>query len=374
MDRRARKVSDLLSDASAPPAAPAQRDVGLDLARGLLMAWIVIVIHGTFWLGVLPRSIGAWLLFEMPPIFVITGAAYFLGEGSKQGRLKPANYFDFLMRRGVRIYVPYLAYVLAAAIIVTVVKWDGPLSIEEIGARLWSWVNPVSRGAGHTWKMLSWHLWFVAPFLIVTALMPLVTTKRVAAFVKPWMLAVIASIAVLALSRVTFTAPLDDQLIKNTIFYAFWASFGFMLAASPKRWSIGDYALVLVLAVAGMVGAAMLAPAHVTLDMQYNKFPPNAVFFLFSCAWIGLLLIGARLVTPAQSEALARSPLVKPFMSAGYSIYLWQGVGYSLAAFYGAALGLNLYVIWVAAIALTIALGLLFAPLERVRLPKRKTG
>ena len=338
------------------------------------MAWIVIVIHGTFWLGVIPAGPGSWLLFEMPPIFVITGAAYFLGEGSKQGRLAPANYFDFLLRRGVRIYVPYLVYVFAAALIVTVVKWDGPLTLGEIGARAWSWLNPVTRGAGHTWKMLSWHLWFVAPFLIVTALMPLITTRRVPGFVKPWMLASIAGLVVLALGQVTFPAPVDDQLIKNTIFYTFWASFGFMLAAMPKRWSVGDYALVLVLALAGMIGAAMLQPTSVTLDMQHNKFPPNAIFFLFSCVWTAALLIGARLVTSTQSEALARSPLVRPFMSAGYSIYLWQGVGYSLAAHFGGELGLNIYVIWIVAIALTIALGLLFAPLERIRLPKRKTS
>jgi peptidoglycan/LPS O-acetylase OafA/YrhL len=123
-----------------------------------------------------------------------------------------------------------------------------------------------------------------------------------------------------------------------------------------------------------MIGAAMLQPASVTLDMQHNKFPPNAIFFLFSCVWTAALLIGARLVTSTQSEALARSPLVRPFMSAGYSIYLWQGVGYSLAAHFGGELGLNIYVIWIVAIALTIALGLLFAPLERIRLPKRKTG
>jgi len=338
------------------------------------MAWIVIVIHGIFWLGIAPRGPGSWLLFEMPPIFLITGAAYFLGEGAKPGRLKPANYFDFLSRRLVRIYVPYLAYVLVAALIFTVVKWDGPLTLDEVGARLWAWLNPVTRGAGHTWKMLSWHLWFVAPFLIVTALMPLITTRRLPGFVKPWMLAAAVGLVVLALGQVTFATPLDDQLIKNTVFYAFWASFGFMLAARPKHWSIGDYALVLVLVVVGMIGAASLQPASVTLDMQHNKFPPNAIFFLFSCAWMAVLLIGARLTRETQREALARSPLVKPFMSAGYSIYLWQGVGYSLAAYAGSELGANIYVIWIAAIALTIALGLLFAPLERIRLPKRKTG
>ncbi|MEZ5958300.1 MAG: acyltransferase [Hyphomonadaceae bacterium] len=357
---------------SPPPTA--SRDVGLDLGRGLLMAWIIVVIHGIFWLGIVPRGPGAWLLFEMPPIFVITGAAYFLGEGAKPGRLQPGNYLDFLMRRSVRIYLPYFVYVLVAALIVTVVKWDGPLSFAEIGARLWSWLNPVTRGAGHTWKMLSWHLWFVAPFLIVTALMPLITTRRVPGFVKPWMLAAPVGLLVLALGQAKFSTPLDDQLIKNTVFYAFWAAFGFLLAARPKHWNLGDYALVLVLAVGGMIAAATLQPASVTLDMQHNKFPPNAVFFLFSCAWMATLLIGARLTRETQRQALARSSLVKPFMSAGYSIYLWQGVGYSLAAYFGGQLGANVFVIWIVAIALTIALGLLFAPLERIRLPKRKTG
>lgn len=362
-----------MSEAPAPPPSAA-RDVGLDLARGLLMMWIVLVIHGIFWLGIAPKGPGSWLLFEMPPIFVITGAAYFLGEGAKQDRLRPGNYFDFLLRRGVRIYLPYLVYVLVAAAIVTIVKWDGPLSLDEVGARLASWLNPAMRGAGHTWKMLSWHLWFVAPFLLVTALMPFITTERLPGFLKPWMLAAVAGLAVLALGRVTFVMPLDDFMIKNTVFYAFWAAFGFSLAVMPKRWSIGDYAIVLVLAAIGLAAAVMLQPVSVTLDMQHNKFPPNAMFFLFSCAWMAVLLIGARLVTPAQSEALARSPLVKPFMSAGYSIYLWQGVGYSLAAYAGAQLGANVYVVWVAAVAVTIALGLLFAPLERIRLPKRKTG
>ncbi len=371
MDRRTRQVPDLLNDA---PLTAAGRDQGLDVARGLLMAWIVIVIHGIFWLGILPRGPGSLLLFEMPPIFLITGAAYFLGEGAKQGRLRPGNYLDFLVRRGVRIYLPYAVYVLAAAALFTVIKWDGALTFEDGAARLWAWLNPVTRGAGHTWKMLSWHLWFVAPFLIVTALLPFIATKRVPGFVKPWMLALGALLVMFGVGQVSFAAPFDDQLIKNTIFYGFWAAFGFMLAALPKRWSIGDYALVLVLSLAGMFAAAILAPANVTLDMQHNKFPPNGIFLLFSCAWMATLLIACRMVTARQIDALAASPLLKPFMRAGYSIYLWQGIGYSLAAYVGGELGLNIYVIWIAAIALTIALGLLFASFERIRLPKRRAG
>jgi peptidoglycan/LPS O-acetylase OafA/YrhL len=358
----------------APPPGTAERDVGLDVARGLLMAWIITVIHGIFWLGILPRGPGSWLLFEMPPVFMITGAAYFLGEGQKRDRLKPSNYLDFVLRRGVRIYVPYLVYVATAAVLVTVVKWDGLLTGEDALSRIWSWLNAVTRGAGHTWGMLSWHLWFVAPFMLVTVLLPLITAKHLATFVKPWMLAALGAAAILGLGQLSFVAPLDDQLIKNTVFYAFWAVFGFMLAAMPKRWSLGDYTIVLGLAATGMIGAAMALPASVSLDMQHNKFPPNAMFFLFSCAWMPVLLIAARLIRKEHVVAIGRSPLVKPFISAGYSIYLWQGMGYTLAVVTGREFGLNVYVVWAEAIALTVALGLLFAPLERIRLPKRKSG
>ena len=106
--------------------------------------------------------------------------------------------------------------------------------------------------------------------------------------------------------------------------------------------------------------------------MQHNKFPPNGIFWLFSCAWMAVFRIAARLLKREQIDALGRSPLLKPFMSAGYSIYLWQGVGYSLAAYAGGEIGASKYLIWLAAIVLTVALGLLFAPLERIRLPKKR--
>ena len=85
-------------------------------------------------------------------------------------------------------------------------------------------------------------------------------------------------------------------------------------------------------------------------------------------------MIAARGVGPEMSEVLARLPMLQPFIKSGYSIYLWQGVGYSLAAYAGGELDANIYVIWIVAIALTIALGLLFSPLERIRLPKRRAG
>ena len=54
----------------------AKRNVGLDVARGLLMAYVVIIIHGSFWLGIIPAPANSILLFEMPLIFIVSGAAF----------------------------------------------------------------------------------------------------------------------------------------------------------------------------------------------------------------------------------------------------------------------------------------------------------
>ena len=109
----------------------------------------------------------------------------FSGEGARDGLKPGGNYFDFGCAAACASTSLYLAYVLVSAIIVTVVKWDGGLTLSKAGMRLISWVNPLTFGAGHTWKMLSWHLWFVAPFLFVTALMPFITVKQTPSFVRP---------------------------------------------------------------------------------------------------------------------------------------------------------------------------------------------
>jgi peptidoglycan/LPS O-acetylase OafA/YrhL len=159
-----------------------------------------------------------------------------------------------------------------------------------------------------------------------------------------------------------------NEIVQNAVFYLLWALFGVTLALAPGRYKTWEYALVLVLALGG-IGAAYLAfPGRVSLDMQANKFPPDAIFFLFASAWMMLLLIIARGLSESFIDACARSPLLGPFMRSGYSIYLWQGLGYSAAAFLGRPLGLNVYLMWAIAIAITIGLGLVAAPLERIRL------
>jgi len=344
------------------PAGQGARDISLDAARGALMAYIVVIIHGTFWLGVIAPGVGGWLLFEMPAVFIITGAAFQLGERTKRG---PTPYLKFLWRRGVRILAPYLVYALSCAAIVLALDYgqDG-LSLPLIGQAVWAWINPLTRGGGHTLAMLSWHLWFVPPFLLVTALMPLIAPTSAPGWLRPWMLALMGFVIVLGVHQIAFP---QNEMVQEAVSYGLWAIFGVLIAAEPQRYKTWEYALTAVLA-AGAIGvAAIMFPGRVSLDMQANKFPPDAIFFLFCCVWMMLWLMAFRALGRSLTQKLAALPALKPFISAGYSIYLWQGLGYSVAALVLRPLGWSNFLIWAVAIALTIVLGLALSGVERIR-------
>ena len=161
--------------------------------------------------------------------------------------------------------------------------------------------------------------------------------------------------------------PRATELDRETIFYTLWALFGFGLGASAARFNVRDYAIVLIISLAVLAAALTLYPTHTTAVMQVNKFPPNALFFLFSCAWVSVFMIAVKALDAKRVEALAQARWLKPFISAGYSIYLWQGLGYTVAMLVRHQYHWNVFVIWALAIALTVALGMLASPLERIR-------
>ena len=178
------------------------------------------------------------------------------------------------------------------------------------------------------------------------------------------MLALIGLVIVLGAHQITFP---QNEMVQEAIAYGLWAIFGVLIAAQPGRYRTWEYALVLVLAGAGLAVANIALPGRVTLDMQINKFPPNAMFFLFCCVWMMALLILLRALGRVRVDKLAHLPVLRPFMSAGYSIYLWQGLGYTAAAALGRPLHWSAYAIWPLAIAITVVLGLMASPLERIR-------
>jgi peptidoglycan/LPS O-acetylase OafA/YrhL len=336
----------------------AKRVVGLDVARGLLMAYVVIIIHGSFWLGIIPAPANSILLFEMPLIFMVSGAAF----AHAPQPLSLRSYGFYLLSRFVRILAPYWAYTFVCALIVIYARH---LPAQETFA---AWLDPFRRAEGHAYMMLSWHLWFVTPFLVVTALMPLLGRLPVWRMAPLWVWAASGTLIVLAVDAFWLRAT---ELDRESVSYLMWALFGIGLGAGAARFVVRDYAIVLVGALGVLALALTLNPAHTTVVMQANKFPPNALFFLFSCAWVSVFMIASRFIDAKSIEGLARAPWLTPFIKSGYSIYLWQGLGYTAVSLVGRPNHWNVFAIWIAAIALTVALGMLASPLERLRLRPR---
>lgn len=335
------------------------------------MLYIVFIVHGLFWLRLLPQSISSLFLFEMPAMFIISGYAYFQYEDSRARKLIPfgaREYFFFIVSRFTRILTPYLVYALAC--IALLYFWPGLGKFGEYN--FWSlfiaWINPFNFGKGFTSNLLDLHLWFIPVFLFVSALLPFAAKLR--PFKNPNFLLLLLGIAILAYAstKIQFTG---SDFAKKILFYLLFALFGYYLARSADYFSRARFGLIALASLLLMVGLVALNDWNLkVMDMQVNKFPPNHIFFIFSCFWISLFLfLGYRSTGILKKmESCIDQFWLSPFVKAGYSIYLWQGIGYTLAVEAGKALDINKIVVWFAAVLLSVILGGLAAPMERIRL------
>ena len=259
----------------------------LDMVRGILMLYIVGIIHGLFWLSLIPQWASALMLFEMPAIFIVSGYAYSLYENStcngNRSRLSVKAYCSFLVARLTRILLPYAVYAMACIALIYFLSWIGKGNEYALSDLIVGWMNPANYGEGFSVGYLNSHLWFVPVFLIVTAAMPFVTRFR--PFKNPNLLFLVGGVAIaeVAISYAHFPG---HDIIKQVVFYLVFSLLGYYLARDStyfSRASVGHVAIVA--GVLLMVNAIVKGDFRV-LNMQVNKFPPNAIFFLFSCLWV----------------------------------------------------------------------------------------
>ncbi len=337
----------------------------------MLILYIVFIVHGLFWLNPIPQSISSWSLFEMPAIFLISGYSYYLSENSKKVRLGDRitikQYSLVLVSRLTRILIPYFLYVAACIVFIIILLPPGREANYELTALIFTWVNPVRYGRGFSTEKLNGHLWFIPVFLIVTALMPIATKFK--PFKNPNILTLVFGFAIFEylFSITHFPA---DKIIKEAVFYLLFSLLGYYLAQPGDYFRRSSYPTVAIVSLALLGLIATVNYDIGILNMQTNKFPPNHLFFLFSCLWISFflyILFKVPLVAEKFME-LGDTFWLRPFISSGYSIYLWQGLGYTVAIQAGKTLNIPIIVVWIIAILLSIGLGIIASPAERIRL------
>jgi peptidoglycan/LPS O-acetylase OafA/YrhL len=350
-----------------------ERNQAIDVVRGLLMFYIVFIIHGFFWLELVPEIVRSTLLFEMPFIFMVSGYALNLAEANKKAKEPPSGfkqYLKFMSARLSRILLPYFAYAVVCIVICFAYSQYDSQSTWQLSQIVAAWMNPFVRGYIYSGSInyIGWHLWFIPIFLLVTAMLPFAIKLKLYFHAPLWLLMLVATVAVYVLSLSDFP---ESALVKSVFFYLLWAIFGYHVATLGMKAYKTEYIKIAVISIVGLLIISRLSANNNILIMQYNKFPPNAIFFLFNCLWVAIFLT---LVTVFQNKSqnlsnyLAKQWWLKPFMFAGYSIYLWQGVGYFIAMTFGNHFGLPIVVTWLAALILTVALGMLASPIERIRI------
>jgi len=81
------------------------RDTDLDIYRALIMIYILCVIHIGYWLNYIDEPVRSLILFEMPIIFFISGAALSVTT-------KRHSFNKMIIGRFTRIAVPYYVYII----------------------------------------------------------------------------------------------------------------------------------------------------------------------------------------------------------------------------------------------------------------------
>ncbi|MEM8612831.1 MAG: acyltransferase family protein [Cyanobacteria bacterium P01_H01_bin.105] len=325
------------------------RNKNIDIVRGLLMLYIVAGIHGIFWLDLLPRPYSTLLLFEMPLIFLVSGYSFGLFSSNTGFKLSLSGYFKYSVSRLTRVLVPYYGYSAVCAVVV-IAQTKGA----NYTGVLLDWMNPFIHGKVDPFGLLTSHLWFIPPFIIITLALPFLSSIKL----PVWLVAIPLCFLV-----AVFGNHVDSRIV-NAVFYLYWTWIGYKLAIGTKS----EPKLLIAVIALGTI-ALILAEYFfdVTIDMQSNKLPPNLLFFTFSSIWVSLFLLISTFIKSNQLSFLEKSKVLQPFIARGYSIYLWQGFGYILAINIGEFLRLPTYLSWIIAIALTILFGIMFSPLEKIR-------
>lgn len=294
-----------------------KRDKTIDRLRGLAMLWVIFV-HVLYWGDFFDNSIINFLksfcLFEMPLFFFVTGASNSFSRSS--------GYFRFVFRRLKRILIPYWVFaVIAAAVSIVNIRNEG-IDFRTVLRILGSWLIPfdkqISKG------VITAALWFLPVYLCVILLLPLLIRlkKRPEAAVFIFVFFALFAAA----------CQIKSGLIRNTVFYSFWAYIG-LFYSEIKIWlkSGKSRKILFTAAASGTAIITVLGVTGFSVDMQRNKFPPTLIFSIFSFVTMSLIF----LLIPAlerENGILERNKLIKKlvdlFSGRSLTVFLYQAFAF----------------------------------------------
>ncbi|MGZ9586203.1 acyltransferase family protein [Paenibacillus marinisediminis] len=299
------------------------RDRELDIFRGLIMIYIIGVIHVVYWGGLVESHYKSLLLFEMPIVFFISGATYTLSKKKK--------YYLYLTNRLTRILLPY--WIFATIFVFVMISFNYYAmslgSVDAINADPFNvyldWVNPFGDHVTNL-PYFSWHLWFIPVYLLIILFIPIL---------HKYFLNVNVICKLIPLVILPFIVYITDEIIlledyysyiKPVSFYMFWTYLGFYYKNTDwivyKRVTYFSISFISFLLVYFIVSTT-----DYRLDMQVNKFPPNIVFFFYCLGTFFLLVLLKKSILKFVS-ILKIDRLLDVYSQYGFTMYLYQPFSY----------------------------------------------
>ena len=281
-----------------------QRDEQLDIFRGLVMIYIVCVVHVYYsWICAPLEPHKSLILFEMPLIFFISGAALQISDNRR-------SIGSQLVNRAKRVLLPYYVYIgiiIAILLLSKLIFGDSIRINQSINIDFKNILLP-----------LDWptnipdcaHLWFIVPFMVISCSFPLQ---------RKFVDKINASIYMLLCFIAFGLSCLFDSCVIQEIFgYNIFFMMGYFYYRRLKIKSI----ITIFLASTSLLITSLTIFGYDFTPMLQHKFPPDFIFITYGIVVLSLLGVMFSYIR------LRNNWFIKRWNKHCYTIYLWQPVMY----------------------------------------------
>lgn len=279
------------------------RDTNLDACRALVMINIVCIIHGPYWFGLHDETLRSAMLFEMPAIFFIAGAAQSLAKREK-------GFLETVKNRCKRLLVPFYIFLAILYIwmaVETFIAQPTEMFNVDITALSAADVLKTLATGGSEHIPLYGYTWFISCYLAILCSFPL--QRKLLRRIPAWLWLAIMAVITAVLTPLHFPA---EREIKNLPMYNFFFIAGY---AYYKHYNLKALHTVWFITATLTIYGFAQGFMH---PMQGHKFPADIFFLVYGTAWLSTFALILRRVR------LPYNRLLKIWNVGGYHIYLYQ--------------------------------------------------
>ena len=237
-------------------------------------------------------------------------------------KITPKNLYSYYKKRFLRILIPYWIFaVICVFCSVLHYALEGELTITKWIQVLASWILPLNKQVTAL-PYFGGGLWYIPVYACIVLVMPFLARVRKTKWYT-WFGVVLISFFVL-------TYLLKLGWIQNVAFYLIWTYLGFFwerIKTELYKSSIRRKLLCTVVVCFIIIVGIFLA--DISVNMQYNKFPPNIVFFVYSI----MMMSGLGFIFPYLDNALEKIECSKLFgkrfflfEKRSFTVYLYQSI------------------------------------------------